>query len=94
MTQDDINFHEWANPENWSDSLIRTYFSKRDDRVFVPNRPWIGNTYPKSYPAISFSGTKINFGHRRGGTWFLVLWLLPIAGFFTILLITTFKGQI
>jgi hypothetical protein len=92
MTQHEINLLEWASPENWSEGLVRTYFSKKDSRVFVPNRPWIGDTHPKSYPPISFSGTKINFGHRRAGTWFLVLWLLPIAGLFTVLMLTV-KGH-
>ncbi len=88
MSQYEIDLREWASPENWNDAgLIRVYFSKRDSRVFVPNRPWMGNVYPESYPLLSFTGTKINFGHRRAGPWVLVFWLLPIAGMFTVLLL-------
>lgn len=50
MDQRQINDAEWANPDNWSMGL---YFSKRDQRVWVP----------KSVPAM---GWTLNLGTRAG----------------------------
>ena len=58
MTQDEINRAEWENPENWSDSLFRLYFSKRDSRVWVQKRG-LG------------LGWTINLGHRQSVWWLI-----------------------
>ena len=56
MTQDQINFNEWSNPDNWSDNFLGFYFSKRDSRVWVPKRlPWMGWT--------------VNLGRPGGVAW-------------------------
>ncbi len=82
MTQHEINLQEWANPENWSSGFIKAYFSKRDNRVFVPKRPWgIGDKQPACYPKISFRGTTVNFGNPRGLVWFHFLHFLILAPF-------------
>ncbi len=54
--QDEINHTEWNNSENWS-SL---YFSKKDNRTFVPKRK------PKQ-------GWTINFGSTSGSRWIYYL---------------------
>jgi uncharacterized membrane protein len=64
MTQDEINRAEWENPQNWSDSIIGLYFSKRDSRVWVPKRG-IG------------LGWTLNLAHRQGAWLLLGLMLLP-----------------
>lgn len=92
MTQDDINLQEWSDPANWSDGLFglfRTYHSKRDSRVFVPKRPLrAADDRPASYPAFSLRGCTINFGHRRGLLWKVILGIIPLAALFTVLMLT------
>jgi uncharacterized membrane protein len=66
MTQEEIDIHEWKNPDNWSDGFFKVYFSKKDSRVFVPSRffqrfRWSPHFVPK--PSV------INLGHRRGALW-------------------------
>jgi uncharacterized membrane protein len=52
MTQQEINEQEWKNPNNWSESLVGFYFSKRDSRVWVPKSiPWMGWTLNLAKPA-------------------------------------------
>jgi len=41
MNQDDINQHEWKNPQNWS---FIVYHSQRDGRMLVPKRLGFGWT--------------------------------------------------
>lgn len=63
MNQREINDAEWANPDNWSMGL---YFSKRDQRVWVP----------KSVPAL---GWTLNLGARAGASWMIALMVgLPV----------------
>jgi uncharacterized membrane protein len=72
MTQDEINRVEWENPANWSDNIVGVYFSKRDNRVWVPKRrPGVGWT--------------LNLGHRWGAWWLVGLLVIPpvLAGFFS-----------
>jgi uncharacterized membrane protein len=69
MTQQEINDQEWKNPDNWSGSLAGFYFSKKDNRTWVPKSiPWMGWT--------------LNLGKPAGARWmlgFLIgLPLLPI----------------
>ena len=91
MIQDDVNFQEWADPANWSDGLwglFRAYHSKRDSRVFVPKRPvCVVGERPARYPRFSLRGCTINFGHRRGMLWMIILWLLPLAALFVVLML-------
>ena len=83
MTQDDINFQEWSDPANWSSGWIRSYFSKLDSRVWVPKRPLgLRAERPTSYPAFSLRGCTINYGHRRGKPWAVVLYVIPLAALF------------
>ena len=52
MNQKEINNKEWKNPDNWSGSAIGFYFSKKDDRVWVPKSiPWMGWTLNLGQPA-------------------------------------------
>jgi uncharacterized membrane protein len=52
MTEAEISRAEWDNPENWSDSVVGIYFSKRDRRVWVPKRrPGVGWTLNLAQPA-------------------------------------------
>jgi len=63
MNQSEINDAEWANPDNWSMGL---YFSKRDQRVWVP----------KSVPAM---GWTLNLGTKAGACWMIgILVGLPV----------------
>jgi uncharacterized membrane protein len=71
VTQDEIDRAEWENPENWSDSLVGIYFSKRDSRTWVPKRrPGFGWT--------------LNLGRPAGAWWMVGLlaapWLLGAVG--------------
>ncbi len=68
MTRDEINQAEWENPANWSDAVVGVYFSKRDDRVWVPKRrPWWGWT--------------INLGNPAGAWWLVGLLAAgPVVG--------------
>lgn len=70
MTQNEVNLNEWQNPENWSDSVLGLYFSKRDTRVWVPKR----------YPSM---GWTLNLAHPGGAWWFVGLLAAPalIAAF-------------
>jgi uncharacterized membrane protein len=72
MSQHEINHQEWANPENWSDSLIGFYFSKRDSRTFVPKRN----------PSM---GWTLNLAHSKGAWWMLALMIGPLLIMTTIL---------
>jgi hypothetical protein len=52
MTQDEINRAEWENPDNWSDSVMAVYFSKKDSRLWVPKKiPWQGKTINFAHPS-------------------------------------------
>jgi uncharacterized membrane protein len=64
--QDSINEQEWAKTENWSDSTICLYFSKRDTRVRVPKRE-------------RELGWTFNLAHTAGAAWFVCLLLAPSA---------------
>jgi uncharacterized membrane protein len=64
MTQDEINRAEWENPENWSDTVVGVYFSKRDTRVWVPKR----------FPAW---GWTVNLGNPAGAWWLVGLLAIP-----------------
>ena len=64
--QDEINRAEWENPENWSDSLFRLYFSKRDSRVWVQKRG-LG------------LGWTINLGHRQSVWWLIGVIVGPLV---------------
>jgi uncharacterized membrane protein len=64
MTQDEINRAEWVNPDNWSDSVVGLYFSKRDSRTWVRKRN------------VSFGWT-INLGKPAGAWWLVGLLSLP-----------------
>lgn len=38
-TQEEINESEWASPDNWGGpQMLSVYFSKKDQRVWVPTR--------------------------------------------------------
>lgn len=64
MTQDQINQAEWENPNNWSDTLVGMYFSKRDSRTWVRKRsPGLGWT--------------LNLGHPAGAWWLIGLITVP-----------------
>jgi uncharacterized membrane protein len=55
---------EWQNLDNWSDTPLGVYFSKKDSRVWVPKRrPGIGWT--------------LNFGHPAGMWWLIALIVVP-----------------
>lgn len=63
MNQREINDAEWANPDNWSMGL---YFSKRDQRVWVP----------KPVPVM---GWTLNLGTRAGACWMIGIMVgLPV----------------
>jgi len=83
MTQDEINSQEWANPENWSEGVIRTYFSKKDSRVLVRPPPLaIRQKHGGSRSGISIPGGLdlcVNLGNKRGVLFLLVLCLIPFA---------------
>jgi hypothetical protein len=64
MTQSELNEAEWNNPANWSDNLVGIYFSKRDNRVWVPKRP----------PGL---GRTLNMGNRWGAWWLVGLLIAP-----------------
>ena len=58
MDQHAINEAEWKKPENWSGSRRIFYFSKKDNRTWVPKSiPWMGRT--------------INLAHSAGACWLL-----------------------
>ena len=61
MDQADTNRTEWQNPENWGGPVwMSVYFSKRDDRVWVPKQiPWMGFT--------------LNLAHTAGVLWLVGL---------------------
>jgi uncharacterized membrane protein len=63
MTQDDINQAEWNKPGNWSCGL---YFSKKDNRVWVPKR-------------IKSLGWTLNLGQRKGAIWLISIVIGAIA---------------
>jgi len=69
MTEHQFNQAEWANPANWSDSLVGIYFSKQDTRVWVPKR----------FPAF---GWTLNLGQPAAAWWLVGLLALPpiVAG--------------
>jgi uncharacterized membrane protein len=50
MSQEEINEAEWNNPDNWSKGL---YFSKKDNRVWVPKQ-------------IRSLGWTVNLGQGKG----------------------------
>ena len=55
MDQREINQAEWENPENWSESIVGIYFSKRDSRVWVPKRsPNFGWTLNLAQPRAAW----------------------------------------
>jgi uncharacterized membrane protein len=58
-SQDQLNQAEWEAPDNWSS----IYFSKKDNRTFVPKRN------PKH-------GTTINFATRSGAKWIYYLFII------------------
>ena len=58
------NEQEWANAENWSDSTMGLYFSKRDTRVWVPKRR-------------RELGWTLNLARAAGAGWFLAILLAP-----------------
>jgi uncharacterized membrane protein len=68
MEQRQINQAEWDNSENWSDSIVGIYFSKRDSRVWVPKR-------------VPGFGWTLNLGNPRAA-WLLAGLLagLPLLG--------------
>ena len=52
MNQKEINDAEWRNRDNWSDSFVGLYFSKKDSRTWVPKSiPWMGKTLNLGKPA-------------------------------------------
>ena len=65
MTQQEINQSEWENPDNWSDSKMGVYFSKKDNRLWVPKKK-------------AWQGSTINFGHPGGVKSLLGLIFIPI----------------
>lgn len=67
MNQKEINHAEWKNPDNWSDSVIGFYFSKKDTRTWVPKKiPWMGWT--------------LNLAHPAGARWMLAIIVgLPVS---------------
>jgi len=64
LKQQQINEAEWANPDNWSDTIVGVYFSKRDSRVWVPKR----------VPAF---GWTLNLGRPAAAWWLVGLLALP-----------------
>jgi uncharacterized membrane protein len=53
--EQDKNRAEWENPENWGGTrLIPVYFSKRDSRLFVPNRHLFGWVMNYAKPAAMY----------------------------------------
>jgi uncharacterized membrane protein len=64
MTQDDINRAEWENADNWSSSFPGVYFSKKDQRVWVP----------KQVPSF---GRTINLAHPAGAWWLVGFLVVP-----------------
>jgi uncharacterized membrane protein len=64
MTQDEVNRAEWENPQNWSDNIVGVYFSKRD------NRSWV----PKRRPAF---GWTLNLANRWGAWWLVAFLVIP-----------------
>jgi hypothetical protein len=96
MTQDEINLQEWSNPDNWSDGAIRTYFSKKDTRVFVRPPP----VTVRQNTRASGSGISIrtgpdlcvNMGHKRGVIYLLMLVLIPFL-FLLALIVFVFSSK-
>ena len=82
MTQDEINRQEWSNPENWSEGVIRTYFSKSDSRVLVRPLPLAMRQQSQQRRAgiLPISGGLdlcVNLGHKRGILFLLALFAIP-----------------
>ncbi|HEX3627908.1 MAG TPA: hypothetical protein VH280_21065 [Verrucomicrobiae bacterium] len=74
MSQDEINEAEWNNPDNWSGYL---YFSKKDNRVWVPKQ-------------IGGAGLTINIGQKKGAaymTWTFVAAIIIVVAAFIVALI-------
>ncbi len=70
MTQKETNEQEWKNPENWSGSCVGFYFSKKDNRTWVPKSiPWMGRTLNLGKPA----GAEWLFGILIGIPLFMAL---------------------
>jgi len=56
-SQNKLNQTEWENPDNWSS----IYFSKKDNRTFVPKRN------PKHGKTINFASTSGARNHWEAG---------------------------
>ena len=62
--QEEVNDSEWSNPANWRTGFL--YFSRRDDRVWVPKR-------------IPGSGDTLNLGRPLGLGIVLAIFALILA---------------
>ena len=76
MTQDEINKAEWENLDNWSDSKMSVYFSKKDTRLKVPKKKaWQGWTINFAHP----SGIRLLLSLTIGPFLFVTLAVIVLA---------------
>ncbi len=65
--QKGANEEEWNNSNNWSGGILGIYFSKKDDRLWVPKR------------ADQGLGWTLNMAHRAGPWLAICILLLPLS---------------
>lgn len=78
MDQNSIDEQEWANPENWSDSSVGLYFSKRDSRVLVPKR-------------TRALGWTFNLAHPKGAVGFVAVMAVPTVLLLIVVLVVSLR---